>query len=234
MKVDIWLDIRCPNCCIGKRRFELALEQFEHKEKINLVWHSFELSTSLVSQPGKSVYEHLAELKGKPLEWSIQMYNSVKESAAMLGLEYNFDIAIIANSFDAHRLFQYAKTQNKASEALNRLYAAYFTEGLDISDHRNLTRMGAELGFDEKTVSGILSTGQFAKEVRDDEARAESVVISGVPFFLMNNLQGMSGSQSQEIYLQTLRESWSTYEKQLQGLTPNSDEDDACTIYGFC
>jgi len=234
MKVDIWLDIRCPNCYIGKRRFESALAQFEHKDDIKLHWHSFELSVNLKNMPGKSVYEYLAELKGKSLEWSHQIYKTVAASASEIGLEYNFDRTVIANSFDAHRLFQHARTKNLASEALERLYYAYFTEGLDISDHPTLVRIGADLGFPEQEVADILSSGRYSGEVRSDEARAESVVISGVPFFLMNNLQGMSGSQSTEIYLQTLREAWAHFDKQRQGLLPESDDDDACTIYGFC
>jgi predicted DsbA family dithiol-disulfide isomerase len=234
MKVDIWLDIRCPNCFIGKRRFEAALAQFENKDEIRLIWHSFELSVNITCMPGKSVYEYLAELKGKSIEWSHQIYKSVAASAAELGLEYNFDKTIIANSFDAHRIFQHARTRNLASEALERLYYAYFTEGLDISDHATLTRLGAEMGFPEEEISEILTSGRYSAEVRSDEARAESVVITGVPFFLMNNLQGMSGSQSTEIYLQTLREAWQHFEKQRQGLLPDSEDDDACTIYGFC
>src|SRR5688572_19675726 len=182
MRIDIWLDIRCPNCYIAKRKFQLALERFPNRDKIVINWRSYELSPGLVAQPGKSVYEYLAELKVRSLDWSKQMHQQVSDAASEVGLQYNFDKAIIANSFDAHRLMQYAKTVKKASEAIDRLYYGYFTEGVNLADKQELQRLGIDVGLPSEELKKVLDSDRFSLEVRADEKAAERIV-RGVPFF---------------------------------------------------
>src|ERR1700733_11886254 len=109
MKIDIWSDIMCPFCYIGKRKLEGALQQFDHKDSVEITWHSFQLDPAMTAQPGKNIHQYLAERKGQSIDWSVKVHEQMTQTAKAEGLTYNFDKAIIANSFDAHRLIQLAK-----------------------------------------------------------------------------------------------------------------------------
>ena len=233
MQIDVWLDIRCPNCYIGKTKFLIAFDKFEHKAETSVNWRSFELSPGLVAQSGQSVYEYLAELKGRSMDWSKQMHQQVADAAAELGLIYNFDKTVIANSFDAHRLLQFSKTKGLQNTVLEALYQAYFTEGQNVADHAALQKIGEMSGLPADEVREVLASNAYAKEVRADESRAESVNITGVPFFLLNKVKGVSGGQSVESFLQNLHEGWVHYQRLI--MDPNDGmDDDSCSIYGFC
>src|SRR5688500_3768646 len=110
MKIDIWSDVMCPFCYIGKRKFEAALEQFPQKDKIEIVWHSYQLDPGLDNRDIKNLFDYLAERKGQSREWSVKVHRQMAESAKEVGLTYNFETAVVANSFDAHRLIQLAKS----------------------------------------------------------------------------------------------------------------------------
>jgi predicted DsbA family dithiol-disulfide isomerase len=129
MKVDIWSDIMCPFCYICKRKFEGALQQFSNKEDIEVVWHSFQLDPTIEKQSDKDLYDYLAEREGQTREWAKQVNQQVTQSAKQVGLTYNLDNAVVANSFDAHRLIQLAKQKGLGDAAEERLFKAYFTEG---------------------------------------------------------------------------------------------------------
>jgi len=232
MRIDVWLDIRCPNCYIAKRKFQIALERFQHADKIQINWRSYELSPAITAQPGKSVYEYLADLKARSIEWSHQIHRQVAEAAEEVGLQYNFDKAIIANSFDAHRLLQYSKTVNMASATLDRLYYAYFTEGINIADVRELERLAVSAGLPAREVHEVLSTSKFEAEVRADEKAAEKIV-RGVPFFLFNNIRTVSGGHSVDSFLLQLQEGWQQYLRLVMD-PPATGDDDYCPIDGFC
>src|SRR5690606_25816142 len=152
VNVDIWSDIMCPFCYIGKRRFDDALSQFEHKEEVKVTWHSFQLDPSIKPQPGKSAVDYLAERKGQSREWSMHMHENVTQMAKEAGLTYNFDKAVVANSFDAHRLIHLAQENGLGDAAEERLFTAYFTEGKDIADPLTLVELGKEIGLAEATV----------------------------------------------------------------------------------
>src|SRR4051812_16466246 len=117
MKVDIWSDIRCPFCYIGKRRFEEALDSFPHKDKIEVEWHSFELDPDMQTDTSANIYDYLAERKGQSREWAVQVHARVTQMAQEVGLDYNFDKAVTANTFNAHRLAQLAKTKQLGDAA---------------------------------------------------------------------------------------------------------------------
>ncbi|TMI72742.1 MAG: DsbA family oxidoreductase [Bacteroidetes bacterium] len=213
MKVDIWSDVRCPFCYIGKRKFEKALEQFPQRDKLEVEWHSFELDPGLKTETGVNVYEHLARVKNISPESSIDLHGYVTEMAAKTGLEYNFDKAVIANSFDAHRLVQLAKQHGLGDEAEERLFKAYFTEGKDISDHLTLIVLGNEIGLDGKQVKQMLDTDEFADEVRYEEKQARDIGINGVPYFVINDRYAVSGAREPEVFLHALQKSWEEYEQ---------------------
>ena len=205
MKVDIWSDIRCPFCYIGKRKFELALEQFDHKDEVEVVWHSFELDPDLETRKDIDVYDYLADLKGMNRDRSLQIHDQVTRSAAEVGLEYNFDSAVIANSFDAHRLIQLARSRGLGDAAEEALFKAYFTDGADISDLTALSHIGTAIGLDQNEVEQMLQTTKFSEEVRADEMLARKIGIRGVPFFLINGRTAVSGAQPPAVFLDSLK-----------------------------
>jgi protein disulfide-isomerase len=235
MKVDIWSDIRCPFCYIGKRKFEAALAQFEHKDDVTVTWHSFELDPSMKTQPDKNPYEYLAEIKGQSLHWSKQVHHQLAETAKAVGLTFNFGKVVVANSFDAHRLIQLAKTKNLGDEAKERLLKAYFTEGANISDSHTLIKLGTDIGLDQTQVEQVVKGDAFTADVRSDEATARRIGIGGVPFFVLDEQFGVSGAQSPETFLEALRHAWTEKEKQIK-LTTMSDvgSSDVCGIEGNC
>lgn len=204
MKVEIWSDVMCPFCYIGKRKFEAALEQFSQKDEVDVVWHSFQLNPDMVDQPGKSAIEYFAEVKNQSIEWSQEMHNQVTESAKKVGLEYHFDKVKIASSFDAHRLIQLAKKYNLTDALEERFFKAYFTEGTLISDHAELAKLAIEVGLDENEIEGVLSSDQYHADVIRDGQDASNLGVRGVPFFVIDRKYGVSGAQEAEVFLETL------------------------------
>jgi predicted DsbA family dithiol-disulfide isomerase len=142
----------CPFCYIGKRRFELALEQFSHKNDIRVEWKSFQLNPAMKTEPGKSINEYLAEIKGWPIEQAKELNDQVTQMASDIGLQYDFDKAVVANSFDAHRLIQFAKVNSKGDIMEELLFNAYFTEGKNIADHSILAELANDAGMDKEAV----------------------------------------------------------------------------------
>jgi len=214
MKVDIWSDIRCPFCYIGKKKFEQALGRFSQKDKVEVEWHSFELDPHLTTDKGVNVYDYLARRKNINRETSVNIHKHVTEMAREVGLDYQFDISVVANSFDAHRLIQFAKQSGLAEAAEERLFRAYFTEGKDISDHLTLIILGDEIGLDRKLVKQMLDSDAFGDEVRYEQKQAHDIGINGVPFFIINDRYAVSGAQPAEIFLQALEKGWQEYERE--------------------
>ncbi len=212
MKIDIWSDIMCPFCYIGKRKLEGALGKFEHKDDVEIVWHSFQLDSTMEYEAGKDIHAYLAERKGQTREWSVMVHNQMTETAKREGLTYNFDKAIIANSFDAHRLIQLAKTKGVADAAEERLFRAYFTEGKNISDHNTLMQIGMEIGLGVVETGEMLNSDVFANEVHADIHTAQTLGIRGVPFFLLDEQYGISGAQPAEVFTDGLQQAWAKYE----------------------
>lgn len=214
MKIDIWSDIRCPFCYIGKRKFERALERFPHRDKVNVEWHSFELDPHMKTDKSANIYDYLAQRKNISREDSVDMHRHVTEMADHVGLEFNFEKSVIANSFDAHRLIQLAKKHGLGDEAEERLFKAYFTEGKDISDHLTLIILGDEIGLDGKQVKLMLDSDAYADEVRYEERQANEIGIHAVPFFVINDRYAVSGAQQPEIFLHALEKGWQEFEKE--------------------
>jgi predicted DsbA family dithiol-disulfide isomerase len=208
MKVEIWSDIVCPFCYIGKRKFENAFQRFEHKDKVEVVWHSYQLDPTTHHVPDKSIHKYLAERKGWSIEYARQMNDHVTEMAAEAGLEYDFDKAIPANTLDAHRLTHLAAKHNLQDKAEETLFAAYFTHGKNIADHCTLLELGKDIGLDENEVQTMLAGETFTDEVKYDLHEARSLGISGVPFFLFNRKYAVSGAQPSDVFLQTFKKAW--------------------------
>lgn len=206
MQVEIWSDIMCPFCYIGKRKFEAALEKFPNKNEVEIIWKSYQLDPNIKSQSGKDVYTYLAEAKGQTREWSVKMHENVVNMARSVGLEYNFDKAVIANSFDAHRLIQLAKKHGLGDAMEEKLFKAYFTEGKNFADHTTLVNLGVSIGLKPEEISEMLSTQDLAADVTSDIEQGIRLGLRGVPFFVFNRKIGVSGAQDSEIFLKALEE----------------------------
>ncbi len=210
MRVDIWSDVVCPWCYIGKRRFEAALARFPHRSEIELTWRSFELDPSAPpspERPGRYV-EHLAHKYGVTVDRAQMMIDRVVSVAAEEGLDYRFDIARRGNTFDAHRLLHLALRKGVQDQLKERLDHATFNEGLPVSDHQALTEVATEVGLDEIEVKEVLSSDTYAGDVRADEAQARSYGISAVPFFVIDDKYGIAGAQDAEVIAAALERAW--------------------------
>ena len=234
MKVEIWSDIMCPFCYIGKRKFEQAMDQFPDRDNIELVWRSFQLDPSIQYEPGRDLYSYLAERKGQTLEWSKSMHQHVADTAKEVGLDYHFDKAVIANSFDAHRLIHLASKYQLGDAAEERLFRAYFTEGRNMQDQDTLIDLGAEIGLDRDEVKRMLDSGEYADAVTRDGLEAQQLGASGVPFFVMDRKYGVSGAQPAEAFLQTLEKSFADWEKAHPTLSIEIQDGEVCTAEGEC
>lgn len=204
MKVEIWSDVMCPFCYIGKRKFEQALEQFLERNSVEIEWKSFQLNPGMKTDPSKNINQFLAEHKGISVAQAKLMNDRVTEMAREVGLHYDFDKAIVANSFAAHRLSHYAKKYGKQDAMEERLFKAYFTEGKNTADHETLIQLAGEVGLDENEVRVMFSGNDFADDVNNDIYEAHQVGARGVPFFVFNNKYAVSGAQPSELFLQVL------------------------------
>ena len=208
MKVEIWSDVMCPFCYIGKRKFESALAQFENRDDVEITWKSFQLNPDMKTDPNKSTLAYLAEVKGWSIEQAQSTTSYVTNMAKEVGLDYNFDKAVVANSFDAHRLIQLAKTKGKGDAAEERLFKAYFTEGKNTADHDILIQLGTEIGLDAEAMKTMLAGTMYGADVQNDIAEGEKLGLTGVPFFVVDRKYGVSGAQQPETFLNTLKKAW--------------------------
>lgn len=221
MQVEIWSDVMCPFCYIGKRKFEGALEQFQDKENVEIVWKSFQLSPELKTQPGKNIHSFLSEHKGIPVEDAKRMNDHVSQMAKQVGLVYNFDKSVVANSFNAHRFSHFAKQYGKQGEAEEKLFYSYFTDGKNIDDYETLIQIGSEIGLDKEQLKNALESNKYADEVRNDIYEAQQVGVRGVPFFLFNWKYTVSGAQNSKAFLETLEKSYSEWKKESRNVVGN-------------
>ena len=210
MHVEIWSDIACPWCYIGKRRFESALAEFEHRDEVIVTYRSFELDPDAPAEREGERAAYLASKYGMPIEQARAMEDQMTMRAAAEGLRYRLDIARAGNTLDAHRLLHLAAAHGVQVAAKERLMAAYFTEGALMSDHETLFSLAVELGLPEDEVREMLEGDRFTAEVRQEEADARRFGITGVPFFVLDRRYGVSGAQSPEVLLGALREAWDT------------------------
>ena len=231
MKVDIWSDVRCPFCYIGKHAFEKALAEFPRREDVEVVWHSFELDPHLKTQPELSMYDYIGQLKGLSPEDVREMHERVSEMGASQGIFFEFERAVVANSLDAHRLIQFAKSKGMAGKAEEALFEAYFSGGVNIDDPEALVRIGTGIGLPEEELRPALVSDALTAEVRADERQAASLGIRGVPFFVFNGKYGVSGAQPSEVFFKTLDTVWKEFEKEN---TLTVIEGDTCTPDGIC
>jgi predicted DsbA family dithiol-disulfide isomerase len=234
MKVEIWSDVMCPWCYIGKRKFEKALEQFPQKDRIEVEWKSFQLNPDMKTDPGKNVTQYLSETKGWTLDYTEQMMQHVTSAAEEVGLEYHMDKAVVANSFDTHRFIQFAKKNNLGDAAEEQLFRAYFTDGKNTADFDTLISLGTNIGLDPVALKNVLDSNEFAEEVRKDVYEAQQVGARGVPFFVLDRKYAVSGAQQPETFLGALQKSFEEWEKENPAPLVTIAAGDSCDIDGNC
>lgn len=213
MKVEIWSDVMCPFCWLGKHKFENALAQFADKEHIEIEWKSFLLNPELITDTSISIHQYLADVKGFPLEQAQQMNKRFLEAGKPLGLEYNFDKIVVANSYKAHNLIHFAKKHAQQNETEERLFKAYFSDGKNIDDTATLVQLAAEIGLNTEGLNNILENKYYEEQVEKDIAEARQLGIRGVPYFVFDRKYGVSGAQESPVLLDTLKKSFGDWIK---------------------
>ncbi|HVW88467.1 MAG TPA: DsbA family oxidoreductase [Gaiellaceae bacterium] len=208
MQVEIWSDVVCPWCYLGKRRFESALSRFEHADGVEVVWRSFELDPGAPRRREGTAAEHLAAKYGMSPEEVEASWARLTGLARAEGLEYHLDRTQGGSSFDAHRLIQLGRERGLQDAVKERILRAYFTESLPIGEPDVLARLAAEAGLAEDEAIDLLAGDAFADAVRADERRAAELGIGGVPFFVVDDRYAVSGAQSTEHFLQALTVAW--------------------------
>jgi predicted DsbA family dithiol-disulfide isomerase len=208
MKIEIWSDVVCPWCYVGKRKFEEALSQFEHREDVEVLWRSYQLDPSTPTHAGQSVTDRLAAKYGVSHEQARAMNDRVTAVAAEVGLDYHLEKAQHSNTFDAHQLIHLGAKHGLQDEVKERLMKAYFVEGEAVGDPETLVRLVSEIGIDPAEAREVLKNGTFASDVRADQQRARMFGIQGVPFFAIDEKFGVSGAQPVEVFSEALAAAW--------------------------
>ena len=220
MQVEIWSDVVCPWCYIGKRQFEEALAAFPHRQDVTVEWRSYELDPTAPARREGTMVELLQKKYSMSADQAIAANARVTGIAAGVGLDYRLDQAVMGNTFNAHRLIHLAASRGLGDAMKERLMAGYFTEGAAIGDTDTLEGLAVEVGLDADEVRQVLSDDTFADEVRRDEQQAQALGVSGVPFFVIDRAYGISGAQPPDVILGALQRAWDDGH-------PDADEDPA-------
>lgn len=227
LKVDIWSDIACPWCYIGKRRFEAALVQFPQRDQVEVVWYSFELDPSALVVNPTHPRDNLAAKYGETSAGAQTMLDQVVNMAAAEGLDFHFDTLKLTNTFQGHQLVHLAAEHGVQDAMKERLFKAYFSDGENLGDVDTLVRLAEDVGLDEGEVWGALERQAYAPAVRSDEAQAQAHGISGVPFFVLNGKYGVSGAQPSEVFLNALNQVWRE-QQPLQLIRGGENDSEGC------
>jgi predicted DsbA family dithiol-disulfide isomerase len=208
VKVEIWSDVVCPWCAIGKRRFEKALAQFAHRDEVEVSFHSFELDSEAPREQEGDLADHLATKYGLTRERAEDMHRQMTETAAAEGWDFHFERARRGNTFDAHRVLHLAAERGMQDAVKERVLRGYFEEGAAVSDHATLVGLAAEAGLDADEVQAVLASDRYAEAVRADQRQAQAYGITAVPFFVVDRRYGVAGAQPPEALLQVLDTAW--------------------------
>ncbi len=204
LKIEIWSDVMCPFCYIGKRKLEQAIADFAAKDLVEIDWKSYQLNPELKTEEGKNIHTYLSEVKGISLERAKQLNEHVTSMAKQVGLDYNLDKAVVANSFDAHRLSLFAKSKGKQNELVEMLFRAYFTDGKNTANHATLIELGNSIGLDEMEMRKFLGSNDLSEQVKQECNEAVELGVTGVPFFVFNRTYAVSGAQEVAVFSQVL------------------------------
>jgi predicted DsbA family dithiol-disulfide isomerase len=235
MKVEIWSDVMCPFCYIGKRHFEQAIEKLPFKNEIEVDWKSFQLNPEYHNTNNETVYDYLSRSKGMPVEQAKQMTKQVVDMAANAGLTIDFDKNIPANTFNAHRLIHLAAKHKLQDLAEEKLFEAHFVNSKNIGETDVLVDLALEIGLNKDEAVAVLNSDEFAEAVRYDIYESQNLGIRGVPYFVMDRKYGVSGAQPVQAFTDALTQSFTEW-KETQPKTTltslNKNDDAVCDENG--
>lgn len=234
MKIEIWSDVVCPWCYIGKRRFEAALKSFAHKQHLTIEWKSYQLDPEMETDPSMSIHQYLAERKGMGVEQAKAMSENVAAVASQEGLQFNFSKIIPVNTIKAHRVLHYAKTLVKQDQMKEALLHAYFIDGENLDDNHTLESIAKELGFDAENVLELLQGNAFLPEVQRDIHEGMQLGLRGVPFFVFDRKYGISGAQEVAVFSQTLEKAFAEWVQEHPTNQLQVVDGKVCTPDGVC
>lgn len=226
MKIEIWSDFACPFCYIGKKRFEQALSEFKHKDKVQVIYKAYQLNPDAPKKMVGNAYESFAKGHGTTVEQAKQRFEQFTQNAKVVGLTYRYDKIQMTNTFDAHRVAKWSNQFGKEDELTNRLMKAYFTDGLNIADHQTLSNLAIEVGLNGEQVLSFLSTNQYKDQVLAEIQESRTLGVQGVPFFVLNRKYGISGAQQKEYFTNAFNQIWS--EENPLNVLNDSDQDASC------
>lgn len=208
MRIDVWSDILCPFCHLGRRHLELALEQFEHADEVSVIWHSFQLDPEAPARVEGSNVQRIAQKYGVSVEDATASQEQLAADAAAVGLDYQWEKAVGGNSYAAHRLIHFARFQGVEGKVTDRILRAWYSEGASIGDKEVLLELAVEAGLDAEEVRGVLESDSFGHEVRSDIAVARQIGITSVPTFVLDQKFGVPGAQPVDVMLNAIRYAW--------------------------
>lgn len=212
MKIEIWSDLVCPFCYIGKTQLDRALEQFDHRDKVEIVRKSFQLMPELPEHTTANIYEVLAEKYEISIEEARQMNAQVSEHAKLEGLTFNIDQSVLANTGKAHRLIHFAREFGKDAEVEAALFKAYFTDGKNINDVETLIALGHAAGLEREAIRAIFTSEDYAARVIADQREAQEIGARGVPHIVFNRQFAVSGAQGTPAFLNALERAFEAME----------------------
>lgn len=227
MKVEIWSDVACPFCYIGKKHFETALNELPFQEKIEVEWKSFQLDPSIPEEGlNMTSAEYLEKRKGYPKHQLDQMFQHIKQQGEAVGINFNNENAVPANTFMAHRLIHFAQNLGKGSEMEEALFKAHFTDGKDVNDVKSLVEIAGEIGLNKEEVNELLTSEKHTDNVKKDIVEASQLKIQGVPFFVIDRKYGLSGAQPVDAFKQALTQAYEESKPQFE--MKGTADGDAC------
>lgn len=233
MKVEIWSDVMCPFCYIGKRQYESALKEFADSNHVEIVWKSFQLDPSVPEVATLSHTDYLVQRKGMSVEQVNGALENVTQYAQQVGLEYDLYNAVTVNTMKAHQLIQFAKTKGLGDQMEERLFRAFFVESKNIADIATLTQLGTEVGLDEAELQ-VAFTDAYANLVKQDIQEAQQIGVTGVPFFVFDRKYAVSGAQPANVFLKTLEKSFSEWREKNPEIALEIIQGKVCTPDGKC
>ncbi|MGY1732791.1 DsbA family oxidoreductase [Geodermatophilus sp. SYSU D01045] len=230
MRIEVWSDVVCPWCYIGKRRLETALERFPHRDQVEVVWRSFQLDPSIPEGETHPTLPALAAKYGRPVEEMRSMMRHVEETAAGEGLEYHLADGVSGNTLLAHELIHLAAEHGLQGAVKERLLHAHFEEGRSVFDVDSLAALAVEVGLDEAEVRAALADHRFRPAVLTDAATAQALGATGVPFFVVDRKYGAAGAQPAELLLQVLERAWADAHPLVTVPAAEGCEDGSCAV----
>lgn len=228
MKIEVWTDIACPFCYIGKQRLDRVLDGFEHKDEVEIIYRAFPLDPTAPKETDITIYGYIAKKYGMSVEQVKAWCGNLTIQSVEDGIQFDFDNLVATNSVDALRLMLFAQEKGKGSEVLASLYKALFEGGVSLSHHKELEKIAMQNSLDEEMVKDLLNSDKLSDKLMQDYHDAVHIGVRGVPYYRINNQVEFSGAQPVETFAQIIEETW--VNQNVKSQAGNTCEDDNCYL----